>query len=375
LLPVCHAPEGIIDAREWNEIIAPLPGTHILQTWEWGEIKSAVGWQALPQVWRDELGRVQAAALVLQRSLKLGGLDSGLKVLYIPRGPLLDWSDATLRKRVLDDLQALSRSQRAIFIKMDPEVMVGTGVPESDEDVINPTGQQVLADLNQRGWNYSDGQIQFKNTVWMDLAPTEEAWLARMKQKSRYNLRLSQKKGIIIRKVIRQDFPILYHMYVETSVRDGFVIRPEAYYAQVWSLFMDAGMCDGLIAEIEGEPIAGLVLMHFAGRSWYLYGMSRELHREKMPNYMLQWEAMRAMKEYGCHTYDLWGAPDEFDESDSMWGVFRFKEGLGGKVIRTIGAWDYTPLPGIYRMYTRIIPHILDLMRARGKAKTKREMA
>jgi peptidoglycan pentaglycine glycine transferase (the first glycine) len=346
-----------------------------LQTWEWGEIKAAVGWEALPQVWRDERGQVQAAALVLQRSLKFGPINSFLKVQYIPRGPLMDWSNQSLRQRVLDDLQALSRSQRAIFVKMDPEVIVGTGVPGSGEDDDNETGQTVLSELNQRGWKFSEGQIQFKNTVWMDLVPTEEAWLARMKQKARYNLRLSQKKGIVVRKATPDDLPLLYRMYVETSIRDGFVIRPEAYYQRVWRLYMDAGMCEGLLAEVEGQSIAAVILMHFAGKSWYLYGMSREIHREKMPNYLLQWEAMRAMKACGCHTYDLWGAPDVFDESDSMWGVFRFKEGLGGKVIRTIGAWDYSPMPSIYQLYTRIIPRILDVMRARGKAKTKQELA
>ena len=134
-------------------------------------------------------------------------------------------------------------------------------------------------------------------------------------------------------------------------------------------------MCRALIAEVDGEAIAGVVLMYFAGRSWYLYGMSREKHREKMPNYQLQWEAMRFLKAQGCTMYDLWGAPDVFDESDSMWGVFRFKEGLGGKVIRTPGAWDYSAVKWLYRLYTGLIPYILNIMRARGKAKTKRELS
>ena len=71
--------------------------------------------------------------------------------------------------------------------------------------------------------------------------------------------------------------------------------------------------------------------------------MSRNAHREKMPTYLLQWEAMKHAKAKGCTVYDLWGAPDVFDESDSMWGVYRFKEGLGGKVVRTLGAWDFAP--------------------------------
>jgi peptidoglycan pentaglycine glycine transferase (the first glycine) len=112
-------------------------------------------------------------------------------------------------------------------------------------------------------------------------------------------------------------------------------------------------------------------LFHFAGRAYYLYGMSRDLHRELMPNYLLQWEAMKWARAQGCHVYDLWGAPDEFNEADSMWGVFRFKEGLGGYVLRTLGAWDYAPNPLWYTMYAKVMPKVLDVMRSRGKARVQ----
>jgi len=102
--------------------------------------------------------------------------------------------------------------------------------------------------------------------------------------------------------------------------------------------------------------------------------MSRSTHREKMPTYLLQWEAMKRAKEKGCRVYDLWGAPDVFDESDSMWGVYRFKEGLGGKVARTMGAWDFAPTPFWYKLYSEFIPRVLDVMRSRGKARTKQSL-
>jgi lipid II:glycine glycyltransferase (peptidoglycan interpeptide bridge formation enzyme) len=163
-------------------------------------------------------------------------------------------------------------------------------------------------------------------------------------------------------------------MYAETSVRDGFVIRSEDYYRQVWGDFHRAGMADLLIAEVDGEPVAGLILFSFGGRAWYLYGMSRDLHRDKMPNYLLQWEAMKQAKARGCRIYDLWGAPDDFNTQDSMWGVYRFKEGLGGQVIRTAGAWDYPARRILYPLYTRLLPAILSWMRRRGKERTRREV-
>jgi lipid II:glycine glycyltransferase (peptidoglycan interpeptide bridge formation enzyme) len=172
-----------------------------------------------------------------------------------------------------------------------------------------------------------------------------------------------------------QDFPLLYRMYAETSVRDGFVIRPEAYYRQVWGDFSQRGMCIPLIAEAEGEPLAAVILFVYAGRAWYLYGMSRDEQREKMPNYLLQWEAMRAGKAAGAREYDLWGAPEVFDESDPLWGVFRFKDGLGAQVVRTLGAWDFPARPVFFSLYTRILPRILGVLRRQGKLRTRREVA
>jgi len=221
-----------------------------------------------------------------------------------------------------------------------------------------------------------------------------------MKQKTRYNIRLAERKGVALRVGTLDDLPMLYKMYAETSVRDGFVIRDEGYYKTVWQTFMRSNVgklagsqvemvqpsnpstklrashptCEPIIAGVDGDPIAALFVFYFAGRAYYVYGMSREMHREKMPTYLLQWEAMKRARAKGCTVYDLWGAPEVFDESDSLWGVYRFKEGLGGKVVRTLGAWDFAPSPLWYKMYSEIIPRLLDVMRARGRSRTKQSL-
>lgn len=359
----------------WNSEIASLPGAHILQTWEWSQFKAIYGWRPIPKVWRDANSNVAAAAMILERLGRLGGIGPQFKVIYVPRGPMLHWEDAVQRSRVLDDLQLLARKENAIFIKIDPEVPLGKGVPASPEDRLDPLGQTISTELTSRGWIFSQDQIQFKNTVYLDLSGSEDDWLSRMKQKTRYNLRLAEKKGVMIRRGTLEDLPEAYRMYAETSVRDGFVIRSEEYYQHVWQSFMKAGMADLLLAEFEGQAVAGLFLFYFAGRAWYLYGMSRAVHRDKMPNYLLQWEAMRAARGHGCLLYDLWGAPDDFDAQDSMYGVFRFKEGLGGEVSRFIGAWDYVAKPLYYQMYTNFLPKMLSVMRRRGKAQVRREVS
>jgi lipid II:glycine glycyltransferase (peptidoglycan interpeptide bridge formation enzyme) len=382
-------------AGEWNRLVAALPGAHVLQTAEWAQVKARLGWRPLFVTWDREQrysiskdrppagdpSALAAAALILQRAIPVGGFAARLRILYAPKGPLLDWSDAPLRRRVLGDLHDLARKQGAFLLKIDPDVDLGVGIPGTPEAQENPAGVAVAADLGARGWRFSDEQIQFKNTVCLDLTTSEDDLLARMKQKTRYNIRLAERKGVTVRIGASADFSLLYRMYAETSVRDGFVIRDETYYRTVWQTFQKSPsasasdpLAEPLIAEVTGEPVAAVFVFRFARRAWYIYGMSREAHREKMPNYLLQWEAMRRAKAAGCVAYDLWGAPDEFVESDPMWGVYRFKEGLGGEVVRRLGAWDLPVTPWLYRLYAQTLPKLLAVMRRRGKAETRKKV-
>jgi lipid II:glycine glycyltransferase (peptidoglycan interpeptide bridge formation enzyme) len=380
----------------WNEILTSLPFPHFLQTYQWGQVKAQYGWEPLYAVWEANgewrLGttpdsvlvpadRVRAAALILKRPARFRALSAPWSIFYLPKGPNLDWADNALRSRVLHDLQTFAQQQRALFVKLDPDVLLATGVPGSEAEAGDSAGENVRAELARAGWGFSSEQIQFRNTVLIDLLASEDELLARMKQKTRYNIRLAAKRGVTVRVGDKADFPMLYRMYAATSVRDGFVIRDEVYYQTVWGLFgsnvesrTPEPFAEPLIAEVDGEPVAAIFVFQFAGRAYYVYGMSREIHRDKMPNYLLQWEAMRRAKTAGCATYDLWGAPDEFNESDGLWGVFRFKEGLGGEVMRTLGAWDFSSNRFIYQLYTGIMPRILDVMRSRGKSRTRQTM-
>lgn len=379
----------------WNQIILKFPAPHFLQCYEWGQVKAQYGWIPYYAVWTDD-GKFQvfqtmdkcslttdhyvAAAMILKKQILGSGFAARLSILYAPKGPLLDWSNSALRTRVLTDLQSYARKQGAVFLKIDPDVVLGRGVPNSEGDVIENSGQIILSDLTRREWTYSSDQIQFQNTVLVDLSVNEEEMLAGMKPKTRYNIRLAEKKGVTVRVGTLSDLTMLYKMYAETSIRDGFVIRDENYYKTVWKTFMQNissfidPLCFPLIAEVDGQPVAAIILFMFAGRAYYVYGMSRNLHREKMPTYLLQWEAMKRAKINGCAEYDLWGAPDIFDESDSMWGVFRFKEGLGGEVTRTLGAYDFAPSKFWYKLYAEVMPRVLGVMRSRGKEKTQQAL-
>ncbi|MHC1740784.1 MAG: lipid II:glycine glycyltransferase FemX [Anaerolineaceae bacterium] len=358
----------------WNERIQKIPGCHLLQTNEWAQIKAEVGWKAAPMVWLDAQGNTEAAALFLVRSVSLTRFGPKISIGYIPRGPLLDWTNQDLRKKVIEDLQTYARQNRLLFLKIDPELRLGTGVPGREGAWDDPVGIEVLEELKNRRWRFSDSQVQFRNTALLSMDGEEEDWLKRMKQKARYNLKISQRDGVVVREALPEEFPLLYKIYAETSVRDGFVIRSQEYYLSLWNKFFEAGMLSPLVAEVDGTPVAGLMLFYLGKTAWYLYGMSTGQQREKMPNYLLQWEAMRVAKQKGCQVYDLWGAPDIFDESDSMFGVFRFKEGLGASVLRTCGAWDYVVNPVGYTLYQRVLPKIMNVLRRNRKAETRQEI-
>ncbi|MDX1417407.1 MAG: peptidoglycan bridge formation glycyltransferase FemA/FemB family protein, partial [Candidatus Promineifilaceae bacterium] len=274
-----------------------------------------------------------------------------------------DHENGQVRRLLLSELESFARSRKAIFIKIDPEVVRSWGVENVRE---SPIGAQFIEELKQRNWRYANEQIQFRNTVELDLTKSEDELMAAMKSKTRYNIRLAGRKGIVVRQGTAEDFPAIAAMYRETAGRDGFTIRPLAYYLDAWNAFYAQGMACPLIAEFENTPIAAVVLVESGEKAIYMYGASTNRERQRMPNHLLQWEAIRWAKNAGFKTYDFWGAPDSFVESDPLWGVWRFKDGFRGEVVRHIGAWDYPSKPFWYWVYTRILPRYVEFLRSRN---------
>ena len=345
------------DRTQWDLALAALPLAHVLQCWDWGDFKSRWGWQPARLLFERD-GRPLAAAQVLRRRL----LHMPLSVSYIPKGPALDYGDAPLLAEVLSTLEGYARRGRSLFLKIDPDVRLGAG---PDDAPPTAGAAAVLQTLAARGWRPSAEQIQFKNTVLIDLAADEAGLLAAMKPKTRYNIGLASRRGVRVHAGGEPDLPAFYKLYRETARRDGFLIRPPAYYLDVWAQFLLNGWARLLLAEVEGEVVAGLMLFLFGRTAWYMYGASSDRQRHLMPSHLLQWEAIRVARRLGCTRYDMWGAPDRFDEGDSMWGVYRFKTGFGGETVRGMGAFDYAPSARLYWAYTVAMPRVLAFMRGR----------
>ena len=320
-------------AREWDAFVVTRRDAHILQTSAWGELKSRFGWAA-ERIAVSREGRIFAGALVLFRRLplRLGTLA------YVPKGPILDPSDAEVTKTLLAGLDRLARSRRAALLKVEPDA--------------------VQFDLP--GFRRSPHSIQPPRTLTIDLARGDDDILAAMHHKTRYNIRLANKKGVTAREASRADLPAFNALMQATGARDDFAVNSPAYYEAAFDLFVPGGQARLFVAEVESHIVAGLFAFAHGDRAWYFYGASSDAHRERMPNHALQWRAMRWARSIGCREYDMWGIPDEDEAAleaqylrrqDGLWGVYRFKRGFGGRVVRFAGAFDRVYNPLLYRLY------------------------
>jgi peptidoglycan pentaglycine glycine transferase (the first glycine) len=316
-----------ISLIQWNDFIRSHSGAHLLQTGAWGELKSRFQWEAFRVVSKD------VGVQMLVR-----GLPSGFSIAYIPRGPVgKEWN------QIWWEIYSICKKKHAIFLKIEPDVW------DSDFDRI-------------KRW-LPDNALPAKpfqppRTILVDLKPSLEEILNRMKQKTRYNIRLAEKKGIEIR--FSNDIVEFHKLMTVTGKRDGFGVHNLAYFQSAYDLFQPSNSCKLLLAYFQNQPIAGLMVFKQGNRAWYLFGASNELERNRMPTYLLQWSAMKWAKEEGCLMYDLWGIPDAVEEileanfeklNTGLWGVYRFKRGFGGEVRRIASSFDCVFNPVLYRIY------------------------
>ncbi len=330
-----------VSLSEWRDFVKDNPGTHLLQTGEWGELKSSFDWEAARLI-VDDIG-----AQLLFRKLRLG-----LSFGYVPKGPIGAEQERRNYQRFWDEIDAVCRRKRAIFLKVEPDAW--------DDAAMGRPGKDLLEASGKARWQPSPHSIQPRRTLVVDLRGSEQEILGRMKPKCRYNIGLAVRKGVTVRPW--RDVPAFHAMMQATGKRDGFAVHSAEYVQRAFDLFSGSGMVELLTALHEGRHLAGLMAFRRGRRAWYLYGASTDESRELMPNYLLQWEAMRWARRYDCAEYDLWGVPDE-DEArleagfesrhDGLWGVYRFKRGFGGQLRRAAQAQDRVFQPLLYSLYRR----------------------
>ena len=253
--------------------------------------------------------------------------------------------------------------KNTILIRFDPAI--GFDTPE-DRDDFN-YGLKTVAYADKLKLKKSKVDIQPPDSTLVDLTADEDEILNRMHTKWRYNIRLSERKGVVIHKYLGNDDLLsekidkFYELTKETNARDGNSSHGKAYYldlikssAQEISDKKDSPVVSLYIAEHEGDEIASIMTLFSHDEAIYLYGASSNNKRNLMPNHLLQWTAMKDAKAYGSKVYDMYGMPPEGkDENHPMHGLYMFKANFGGKNIHRTGSWDIPLKPIIYWTYNK----------------------
>lgn len=302
----------------------------VLQRWAWGAFKERHGWQ----VARDA-GEGFAVQVLLKRQF-------GVTIGYIPRGPAVDWTDADAVTACLRALDALCKREGAALALIEPDASFPSDL-----------------DLTRFGFARTNLSVQPLRTIVVRCDKDNEALLAAMKQKTRYNVRLAAKRGVTVRQGGAEDLPVFWSLLQATATRDAFGVHTLDYYADLLRFFPPPDQGALLRAEYGGEIVAAAILLRGGPTAIYLAGVSSDTHREHMPTYALQYAALRWARDVGCTHYDLWGIPptdeppdaaqgEQRNVRDGLWGVYRFKQGFGGEVVTYPGIFvrRYRPLIG-----------------------------
>lgn len=353
---------GAEERAKFNNFVAWAPKGHILQSYEWGELKGLTGWQPLRLVLEED-NRITAAVSILKR--RLPGINRS--IFYAPRGPVADPTNYDLMNSLWQEVSKLAKEHGAIMLKIDPDI------PVQDTAFV-----QYFKKAGFRSAQSAEGfeGTQPRFVFRLDITPSVDELFAAMHQKTRYNIRLAEKKGVRIRTAVNQeDLKVFYDILVETAARDRFLIRSYAYFAAMWDHLVANGLAKVFLAEYEGKVIAGALSLIFGDKVWYLYGASSNSYRNVMPNYLVQWIMIQWAKEKNCSLYDFRGVPGELTEDNPLYGLYRFKKGFNGTFTEFIGEYDLVFDKGMYSfwniaepLYYKGIRKLLDIRKKlRGK--------
>lgn len=318
---------------DWDSFVHHQPRAHLLQLAGWGELKSEFGWDA-QRVALIQDGDIIAGALVLLKPLpmRLG------KMAYIPMGGYV--TDDNLYPALWD---AVKSETGAAFLKLEVGFFINKEKP----------------DLLSMGFTESPQTVQPPNTIYIDVTSDDDEIMKRMNQGTRRKIRKSLKNDIQYYEGTRDDINDFNKLIQETGDRNEFGVHTDSYYEKVYDLFIPQ---DGvmLMAKHEDTPLVGIMVFALGDTAWYLYGASSREKRNLNATYGIQWQAIQWAKARGCTYYDMWGIPDENEEkleahfkerSDGLWGVYGFKRGWGGEVVRSLGTWDKVFNPLVYKAY------------------------
>lgn len=309
---------------QFEAFVAHHPKGHFLQSHLWAPVKSDWTWKGILS--REENGQVRGAMSVLIR--KMPGVP--YRMMYAARGPVCGLKDREALKDLTDGAAVLAKQYRAYALRLDPDV------PSSCHPFV-----QIMQEL---GYVHHPGDKDFNGiqpcyVFRLDVKnKTEEDLLAAFHSKTRYNLRLSARKGVTVRLCGKEMLPHFSRIMQETGNRDGFITRPQSYFETMMDALGEHARL--YMAFWEDRPIAGTLAVHYGNKVWYLYGASSNQHRNVMPNYQLQWEMIRWALETKSEIYDFRGVSGDLSPDNPLYGLYLFKKGFGGDLVEFCGEFE-----------------------------------
>ena len=320
------------DTVRYNEFVAQAVHGHFMQTTHWRDIKCAFGWQDGGQYILEKDGKIAAVFSMLLRS------KFGVKILYVPRGPLWDITDEVVTSEVFAFLKESAKKNKAFFIRVSPSYM------NNEENV-----KQIF---NKQGFFLSKKQLQTKATMLVDLQRSEDELLASFHEKTRYNIRLAARKGVTVSELKDEtELKDFYQIMIKMAARQEYDLQSYDYYKYIWQNLPIAKI---YLAKHDGKVIGGVVAFSFRDTAYYMYGGFDSDYRNLMGNYLVHWEIMRQSKIAGLKYYDLQGVPLIKDENHPMYGFYRFKKGFNGQEVEFIGEYDYAPVNFLYQIWQNL---------------------
>lgn len=310
---------------EYEEFVKAHPNGQITQSARWHDVK--YNWKHEVVVSRDASGQIRGGMSLLIRKFPI----IGTSLMYAPRGPVCDLYDIEVMRDLKSGADKLAKKHRAHILKIDPDILDGDDKFSS-----------VMDGLGFKQFKGGDGfetiQARFNYRLYLD-GRSEDELFANLTQKTRYNVRVAQKHGVEIRVVGKEYLDDFIRIMQTTGERDGFSVRPKSYFERMLDALGE--YCRLYMAFYEGQPVSGAVTTNYAGKTCYIYGASDNVHRNVMPNYLIQWEMIKWAVEADCTVYDFQGVSGNIDETDPLYGLYRFKKGFNGTLDELCGEFDY----------------------------------
>ena len=327
--------------EEFEAFVRNHPKGHMLQTYAWSKQKPY--WIFRGIIVRDEEKQIKGAMSVLIRKIPA----TPYTLMYAARGPVCDVHDKAVIAELLVGAKALAKEFRSYVLKIDPDV-------KYEDEEFRKIMQQLGFILAPKAPNF--GNIQPQYVMRLDIKGlSEEEVMAKFKPKTRYNIRVAIKKNVQVKICGEEAVADFHRIMVETGSRDGFMIRPAQYFADMLKNLGEDVRLYMAYTE-EGEPIAGTIAVHVGNKVWYLYGASSNAHRNLMPNYLLQWEMIRWAIENKCDIYDFRGISGDLSEDNHLYGLYRFKSGFNAEFTEFVGEFRYVFHPLAFNFIEHAMP-------------------